>query len=319
MALKLNERYPGRFDNPTPGFPQGAFKNRTSPTAKDGSYLEKDWANDKEGFFQSLIAAAGIVPNGLVDAVGSSQYFDALKKVATGRLLRTTVYAIVGGVQMVSVDGGTPTATGATTFTALALTAAVRIQCQGAGGGSGGSAATGAGTLSVGGGGGAGAYAAGWFTAAFSGLTVTVGIGGTAGPAGSGSGGTGGTTSVGALVSCPGGGGSLSSSTASASAGVFGGVGLSSPPTGGNVLSIRGGGGLYGIQWAGISSNAAGGLGGASVFGPGAIPGSPGVTNVGAAGTNPGAGAAGAQSNVSSAAQVGGVGADGIVIVEEFA
>lgn len=82
MALKLNERYPGRYNNPSADYPQGSFKNRTSPTAKDGSYLEKDWANDKEGFFQSLLAEAAIVPNGSVDAVGSSQYYQALLAIA---------------------------------------------------------------------------------------------------------------------------------------------------------------------------------------------------------------------------------------------
>lgn len=81
MALKLNERYPGRFTNPSGDYPQGSFKNRSTPTAKDGSYLEKDWANDKEGFFQSLISSAGIVVNGLVDKVGASQYLDALVAV----------------------------------------------------------------------------------------------------------------------------------------------------------------------------------------------------------------------------------------------
>lgn len=78
MALKLNERYPARFDNPSADYPQGSFKNRTSPTAKDGSYLEKDWANDKEGFFQSLMFSASIEANGAVDKVGSSQYYNAL-------------------------------------------------------------------------------------------------------------------------------------------------------------------------------------------------------------------------------------------------
>lgn len=81
MALKLNERYPGRFDNPSAGYPQGSFKNRTSPSAKDGSYLEKDWANDKEGFFQSLLASAVVQANGAVDRVGSSQYFNALMSI----------------------------------------------------------------------------------------------------------------------------------------------------------------------------------------------------------------------------------------------
>lgn len=85
MALKLNERYPARFNNPTSQYPQGSFKNRTSPAAKDGSYLEKDWANDKEGFFQSIISEAGLVPNGLVDEVGSSQYFNALMSIISSQ------------------------------------------------------------------------------------------------------------------------------------------------------------------------------------------------------------------------------------------
>ncbi len=78
MSLKLNERYPGRYSNPSADYPQGSFKNRTTPTAKDGSYLEQDWANDKEGFFQSLLATAVIEANGAVDKVGASQAFDAL-------------------------------------------------------------------------------------------------------------------------------------------------------------------------------------------------------------------------------------------------
>lgn len=83
MALKRNERYPGRFENPTAAQPQGAFKNRTSPTSQDGSYLEADWANDISGFLSSLLVAANITPNGNVDAVGASQYFDAMLSVTT--------------------------------------------------------------------------------------------------------------------------------------------------------------------------------------------------------------------------------------------
>lgn len=93
MSLKLNERYPGRFNNPSAGYPGGSFKNRTTPTAKDGSYLEKDWANDKEGFFQSLLSAAGITANGAVDAVGASQFFDALqalRQIQAGTAFTTT-------------------------------------------------------------------------------------------------------------------------------------------------------------------------------------------------------------------------------------
>lgn len=81
MSLKLNERYPGRFNNPSADYPDGSFKNRTAPAAKDGSYLEQDWANDREGFFQSLLYAAGIEANGLVDKVGSSQIFESMLHV----------------------------------------------------------------------------------------------------------------------------------------------------------------------------------------------------------------------------------------------
>ncbi|WP_017903614.1 phage tail protein [Pseudomonas asplenii] len=96
MALKLNERYPGRFSNPSADYPQGSFKNRTTPTSKDGSYLEKDWANDKEGFFQSLLSYAGITANGSVDKVGASQYFDALMAA----IRKTTILTDTGAANV---------------------------------------------------------------------------------------------------------------------------------------------------------------------------------------------------------------------------
>lgn len=78
MALKRNERYPGRFENPTAAQPQGAFKNRTSPTSQDGSYLEADWVNDWSGFFGRLLTAGSITANGNVDTALDSQYYTAL-------------------------------------------------------------------------------------------------------------------------------------------------------------------------------------------------------------------------------------------------
>ena len=85
MALKRNERYPGRFNNPSATSPQGAFKNRTSPTAQDGSYLEADWANDWDGFFGSLLSGSGLTANGSVDTATQSQYFSALKLLTLQR------------------------------------------------------------------------------------------------------------------------------------------------------------------------------------------------------------------------------------------
>lgn len=95
MSLKLNERYPGRFTNPSIDYPQGQFKNRTTPTAKDGSYLEQDWANDKEGLFQSLLKVAGVTANGLVDKVGASQYFDAMISIAQAQFGKAYTATVV--------------------------------------------------------------------------------------------------------------------------------------------------------------------------------------------------------------------------------
>ncbi len=78
MALNRASFYPGRFDAVTAAHPQGAFKNRSAPAAGDGSYIEKNWANDWDGFFSSLLDGAALSPNGLVDEVGASQYYDAL-------------------------------------------------------------------------------------------------------------------------------------------------------------------------------------------------------------------------------------------------
>lgn len=81
MAIDRFARYPGRFDPPTSASPQGAFKNRTAPGAKDGSYLERDWANDWDGFFGSLLRSAGMTPDGTPDTALSSQYFSAMNSV----------------------------------------------------------------------------------------------------------------------------------------------------------------------------------------------------------------------------------------------
>lgn len=86
MALKLNETYPGRFNNPNADYPQGSFKNRTTPTAQDGSYFEQQWANDQLAFFSSLLSGAGVTANGLVDKVGASQYYSALLSVIAAQV-----------------------------------------------------------------------------------------------------------------------------------------------------------------------------------------------------------------------------------------
>lgn len=99
MAIDRNERYPGRFDAPTTARPQGAFKNRSAPGAKDGSYLERDWANDWDGFFGSLMRSAGLTANGTPDTALSSQYFDALRSLG----LRQATESVTGVSKLASL------------------------------------------------------------------------------------------------------------------------------------------------------------------------------------------------------------------------
>jgi len=81
MALNRSNKYPGRFLAPNAAHPQGAFKNRTSPTAQDGSYLEASWANDIAALNEAILTAAGVTPNGNEDTATVNQVFDSLKNL----------------------------------------------------------------------------------------------------------------------------------------------------------------------------------------------------------------------------------------------
>lgn len=81
MAINLYDRYPQQVFEPTPQYPYGAFRDRSSPTAKDGTTLQQDWSNDFFSLQWALLHHAGIVPNGTPDTVENSQYYDALLKV----------------------------------------------------------------------------------------------------------------------------------------------------------------------------------------------------------------------------------------------
>lgn len=81
MALNINDRYPAETAAPTPQYPYGAFRDRSSPTATDGTKLQEDWSNDFFALHWALLKNAGMTPNGKADTVESSQYFDALIEV----------------------------------------------------------------------------------------------------------------------------------------------------------------------------------------------------------------------------------------------
>ena len=84
MAIRLIEEYPNRVGAPTADYPHGVPRNKSTPTATDGTPFEQSWFRDQEGFFQGLMETAGITPSGTPDTVLNSDYLDALNRVTNG-------------------------------------------------------------------------------------------------------------------------------------------------------------------------------------------------------------------------------------------
>lgn len=284
MALDRSNRYPGRFENPTTASPQGAFKNRTSPTAEDGSYFEADWANDWDGFFARVLNVAGVTPNGIVDDGMSSQLYTALMTATPGRLLNVR------------------TLTSSAIYTPTAGTKAIKVTLTGGGGGGGGCQASSTSATFSGAGGGAGGTVIAWITSPASSYSVTIGAGG-AGGVGANAGSAGGNSVFGTLTAGGGGGGQKTSVTSTPG-------GLSGTATGG-LINIRGGDGSDGQSGTYFVT----GNGGSSFWGGGGRAGAAGGTVAKAAGS----GGGGAYDvAVSGTSYTGGAGAAGILVVEEY-
>lgn len=258
----------------------------------------KQWVivNNTTGAF--TITAKTAAGSGVVLPQGSAQtvYGDGTSIFMTGagRLIATQVFTASGTY--------TPTQ-GATRF---------RVRCLGGGGGGGGTQATAAGQAASGGGGASGSYAEGIFSVTTS-QTVTIGSAGTS--AANAPGTAGGATSVGALISSPGGGGGFGG-PGTAVFPSFGGTGGApgAAPTGGNILSYPGTEGGYGLNINATATTSGGGA--SSPFGGGA----PHVANsAGNNATGRGGGGGGSSANASSPAVAGGSGGLGLVIIEEFA
>lgn len=213
------------------------------------------------------------------------------------------VYAIIGGVQQVSVNGASYTTTGATSFTPA--TAIADAEIWGGGGGSGGASQDNCGSA-----GGGGEYADGVFTnlAVGTPITITVGVGGTAGAINGGNGGAGGTTEFGSLMTAEGGGGGLGN-TPSLGAGGTGGTGGNLHIPGGN------GGGCSLISSSAVMAGGGGGSPRGALGQPFGITAPLGAAN-GVAGVAPGGGATGSASASGSGANVtGAAGGAGMEVV----
>lgn len=108
MAIAdLTALYPGKADAPDAAYPQGAPRNESAPGANDGTPLEEQFTRDMWGFFNAIIAEAGITPDGNIDTATASQYLAALQEIVkngfkNGAEVLTTVYTgpSVGQVNM---------------------------------------------------------------------------------------------------------------------------------------------------------------------------------------------------------------------------
>ncbi|HCL7278878.1 TPA: hypothetical protein N2X24_000593 [Escherichia coli] len=205
----------------------------------------------------------------------------ALSNQAEGRLLRIQVFTASGS------------------WTKTAGTKQVRIKAWGAGGGGKGTDVAGTGAPS----GAGGAYVEGLYdVSTINGANIVIGAGGAAVAAGNaGDGGDGGDTTITALGISAGGG--KGGKSAGNSAG-----GIPGAPSVGTIFSVAGQGGQGG---SGVNL---GGVGGASHSSYGGLP---HVSSSGDDGFFPGGGGAGA--SYDSVARASGKGANGYVIIEEYA
>lgn len=202
------------------------------------------------------------------------------------------------------------TATG--TYTPTTGTNSVIVEIIGGGGAGGGTPATSAAQNAAGSGGGSGSWARGRLTSGFSGVTVTIGGGGT-GVAGA-NGNAGGQSSFGALITAPGGPGGIVGALNTAGVFFTFGAASSSAATGGSIFNTAGNPGYSTVS--SYNSFVQGGAGGSSPYGAGGV--QLNASTVGNPATGKGAGGGGAAAGNSQAAFNGGNGTAGLCIVYEF-
>jgi hypothetical protein len=85
MAINPGTRYPGKMAPAVPAYPYGQARNITNPGDGTGTPWEADVVNDLFGLQQALLSAAAVVPSTVPEAVGASQYLQAIVGLASGR------------------------------------------------------------------------------------------------------------------------------------------------------------------------------------------------------------------------------------------
>ncbi|HDX8789426.1 TPA: hypothetical protein RQO06_002951 [Klebsiella michiganensis] len=252
---------------------------------------------------------ATVMANVLAQFIADSANVDVLDNGNTAAILSNLKNSMPGrllGVQVVTSSALITKSAGAKRW---------RIRALGAGAGSSAAPATAAGQVSMSNGGGAGAYAEGIYdVSALSSATVTIGSGGVGGTAISLYGGDGGTTSVGTLISAPGGKAGLPAGPAIPPFQPVANTN-SNGPTGWNIIGTSGSGSEAAVAVS--TSYAAGSRGANSQLGVGGSV--PAINTPANTGGGYGSGASGCSNGPSKPLNPGANGRDGIVIIEEYA
>lgn len=255
------------------------------------------------------IRQATVMANVLAQFIADSANVDVLDNGNTAAILSNLKNSMPGrllGVQVVTSSALITKSAGAKKW---------RIRALGAGAGSSAAPATAAGQVSMSNGGGAGAYAEGIYdVSALSSATVTIGSGGVGGTAISPNGGDGGTTSVGTLISAPGGKAGLPAGPANPPFQPVANTNSNSP-TGWNIIGTSGSGSEAAVAVS--TSYAAGSRGANSQLGVGGSV--PAINTPANTGGGYGSGASGCSNGVSQPLNPGASGRDGVVIIEEYA
>ena len=228
-----------------------------------------------------------------------------------------TVTGVTG--TFVGVQVFNSSCSGGCTYTPDTGTRRVVVEAQGPGGGGGGAAATSTGQSAAAAGGGNGAYCKVLLTSSFSGVTVTVPVGGAGGTAGANNGTAGAAATFGSLISATGGTAGLGGS-AVGSAGATGSGAASAACTisSGTVIANTGGtaGGIGMVISAGAAAYS--GQGASSPFGNGGQS-RAGATGAGISGGGNGAGGGGGiNASASQPAVAGGQASQGLIAVWEY-
>lgn len=266
------------------GFTGGNPQTGELPTA-----LDADFFDSVQEEISSVIESSGVA----LDKSKKNQLVTAIKAlVSSGRLLNKKIFSSSGIYSP-------------TTGTKLII-----VEAIGGGGAGGGSVSTTSGQQSSGSGGASGGYVMATFTLGFAGASYIIGSGGSA--ANGNNGGNGSSTTFLTINAGGGSGGPVgTASAASVIAGSFGGS-----ATGGDI-NAAGSNGNSGIVYT--AAVALGGFGGSSKIYPGNGGASRASTGDGFPATGYGCGGGGGNSGASGGARAGGIGAQGLIIIWEYA